>query len=113
MSKWLRYYRTAERPSLEIWWQDDDGTLIDFSTGYTWSLKIGNVGSAALLTKTVGITGAVGAGVEPTGTPNVTVAWTTGELDLAAGNYELQLTATASGVDRVLTTPIQIIDVIT
>lgn len=109
----IRYHTSAERPALEMWIQDDDGTLIDFSSGYTFELKIGATGSAALLTKTTGITGAVGSGTEPTGTPNVSVAWAAGELDITPGAYGLQLTATTGGLDRVFTTPIRITGVIT
>ena len=100
MSGPLRYYQGAERPALKLWLQDDDGTLIDFSTGYTFELKIGLAGQAALLTKTAGIVGAAGAGVEPTGTPNVTVSWTSGELAITVGAYSWQLKATTGGLDR-------------
>ncbi|MEZ5409595.1 MAG: hypothetical protein R2761_16315 [Acidimicrobiales bacterium] len=99
MSTVLRYYRGAERPALQLWIQDDDGTLVDFSSGYTFSFKIGD--TTALLTKTSGIVGAAGAGVEPTGTPNITVNWSTGELDITPGAYSWELTATTGGLDRI------------
>jgi len=98
----LQYRSNAERPGTSIWWFDDAGNLIDFSSGYTFSLKIGPRGGAALLTKTSNITGAAGAGVEPTGTPNVTITWGAGELNLTPGAYEFELTATTSSADRVL-----------
>jgi hypothetical protein len=60
----LRYHKTAERPSAELWLEDIDGTLIDFASGYTFSLKIGNKGSTALLTKTSGITGSLHVAVD-------------------------------------------------
>lgn len=109
----VSYYKSAERPSLRLWLLDDERDLIDFSSGYTFSLKIGAAGSTALLTKTSGITGAAGAGTAPTGTPNVTVEWTSGELNIAAGNHVGQLTATTGGLDRVFTFPIQILDTVT
>ena len=109
----VSYYKSAERPSLRLWLLDDERDLIDFSTGYTFSLKIGSAGSTALLTKSSGITGAAGAGVAPSGTPNVTVEWTAGELSIAAGNYTLQLTATTGGLDRLFSLPIQILDTVT
>lgn len=109
----IRYHKTADRPALKLWLFDDDGTLIDFSSGYTFSLKIGNSGSAALLTKTSNITGAAGSGTEPTGTPNVTVTWTAGELALTPNEYECELTATTSSLDRVFEFGITILDVIT
>lgn len=109
----IEYLKTAERPALKFWLFDDDGSLIDFSTaGYTFSFKIGVPGSTALLTKTASITGAAGAGVEPTGTPNVTVTWTAGELALAVGTYHWQLTATITALDRVFQGDITIVDVI-
>ena len=63
----LRYHRTAELPELAMWLEDDAGALIDFSSGWSFELKIGTPGSPALLTKTTGIAGAVGAGSEPDG----------------------------------------------
>lgn len=113
MTKRLQYHTTAERPSVSMWLQDDDGSLIDFSTGYTFSLKVGTPGSAAVLTKTTGIVGAAGAGVEPTGTPNITVAWSTGELAISPGIYTWQLTATSGGTDRLFEGTIRIDPVIT
>lgn len=109
----LSYRANAERPGLNIWWFDDAGSLIDFSSGYTYSLKIGPKGGTALLTKTTGITGAAGAGVEPTGTPNIVVTWSTGELAITPGVYELELTATTSSTDRVLVADIVIIAALT
>jgi hypothetical protein len=113
LSRHLSYHKNAERPAAELWWNDDDGTLIDFASGYTWSLKIGVVGSTALLTKTTNITGAAGSGTEPDGTPNVVITWTAGELALTAGSYTWQLTATTSSLDRVTDGTIDILDVIT
>lgn len=110
----LRYHKNAERPAAELWLYDDDGTLIDYSTGTpTFSFKIGTKGSTALLTKTTNITGAAGSGVEPTGTPNVTITWTAGELSIAPGNYEWQLCVTVSSLDRVFSGTIAILDTIT
>ncbi len=109
----ITYPRGAERPALEIWWVDDDGGLIDFSTGYTFELKLGTPGSTAILTKTTGITGAAGAGVEPTGTPNITVAWAAGELDITPGGYVLQLVATTGGLDRIRLEPFEIAKTVT
>lgn len=110
----LTYAKTADRPAAEGWIFDDDGALIDFSSGsYSYQLKIGNPGSAALLTKTSGITGAAGAGVEPTGTPNIVITWSAGELAITPGTYTAQLTATISSLDRVYSGVITILDVVT
>ncbi len=109
----LRYKKTAERPALKLWLLDDDLSLIDM-TSYAFSLKVGHVGSAALLTKASNIAGAVGAGAEPSGTPNVVVTWTAGELAaLNAGLYDFELTCTLTGLDRVFADSLEIIDVIT
>ena len=108
----LIYKRNAERPAVEMWLRDDDATLIDFSSGYTWTLKIGELGTTALLTKTTGIVGAAGAGSEPTGTPNVVVSWTAGELNLTPGTYAWVLTATTGGLDRVFSGTITIEDIV-
>lgn len=97
----LAWNQNAERPGMSLWIFDSSGALIDFSSGYTYSLKLGQRGGAALLTKSTGITGAVGAGVEPTGTPNVVITWSAGELDLSPGVYRAQLTCTTSSADRV------------
>ena len=113
MSQTLRYHSTAERPAAKLWLFDDDGTLIDFSSGYTFALKIGTKGSAALATKSSGFTGATGAGIEPTGTPNVTITWTAGELAITPGTYTWILTATTNSLDRVFEGIFEIEDVIT
>lgn len=109
MSGALKYYQGAERPALKLWLLDDDGTLIDFSLGYSFTLKIGLAGQTPLLTKTTGITGAVGAGVEPTGSPNVTVAWAAGELGIPVGSYTWSLTATTGGLDRIFAGAFQVL----
>ncbi len=103
MSGPLRYHAGAERPALKLWLQDDDGALIDFSAGYTFEFKVGLAGQAAVLTKTSGIAGAAGAGVEPTGTPNVVVTWAADELAVTPGAYSWQLKATSVGLDRYFT----------
>jgi len=75
----------------------ENGTVLDLSTGHTFALKVGTPGSAALLTKSTGITGAATS-------PNVTIAWaTTGELNtLPPGIYDADLiiTRTADSKDR-------------
>lgn len=109
----VQYHKTAELPALKLWWFNDDGVLIDFSGAWTFVLKIGRPRSAALLTKSSGITGAVGSGEEPDGVPNVVVTWSAGELNLTAGGYGAQLTATSGGLDRVTLFPFDVLDVIT
>lgn len=84
-------------PDLPIEWKED-GTLIDFTSGWTFELKVGSPGSAALFTKTTGFTGAATA-------PNLTIQFaTTGELNtLAAGRYTAQLRATRTSDSRTRT----------
>lgn len=95
----VEYVRGSELPVLSITWYDADKNLIDFSTDHSFTLKIGNIGEVALLTKTSGIQGAAMA-------PNVVVTWsTTGELNtLPGGTYHAQLTAQriADGKERTM-----------
>jgi hypothetical protein len=83
------YIQGADLPDLTFDWRDRNAVLIDFSTGYTFVLKLGKPGQAATLTKSTGITGAATS-------PNVTAAWSTsGELNtIAPGVYTLDLIAT-------------------
>jgi len=114
MATTIHYFRTAERPDLKFWLQDDDGVLIDLSTGYTFAFKLGQPGSAATFTKTAGITGAAGSGTESSGTPNVTVSFTAAELDaLTIGSTTWQLRATSGGLDRIYQGYFSLHDVIT
>lgn len=110
----LRYNRLAERPDIQLWLEDDDGNLINFAVpAYTFTWKIGEDGVTAVFTKTSGITGAVGAGVEPSGTPNVTLTFTAGELaNVPVGRYRWQLTATTSSLDRLFKGRITVEDAI-
>lgn len=59
-----------------------NGTTIDYSTGYTFTVLLLN-GATTALTKTSGITGAA-AGV-------VTTEWAVGEFDLAPATYRVLL----------------------
>jgi len=110
----LRYHKTAERPDSKLWLLDDDGTLINFATGYTFTFKIGRRGTAAVLTKTSGILGTAGAGAEPDGDPNVTIVYSAGEFAAVAPSpsYRWQLTATTGGLDRVFEGGFELVEVI-
>lgn len=105
MTNRITRHRNAERPATTLEIKDGTGDLIDFSTGYTFSFKIGEVSASALLIKTSGITGAATS-------PNITIAWAAGELDLAPGTYLWQLTATTSSADRVYEGAFVVLDVI-
>lgn len=112
MSDVIQYHQGSERPALQLWLLDDDGSLIDFSTGWAFTFKIGQVGEVAALTKLTGITGAVGSGSQPSGTPNVSVDWAAGELAIPVGSYEWQLSCTNSGKRRVFGGVFRILGVI-
>lgn len=110
MTTRLQWTSESELPYLRIWWEDEDGNLVDFSAGVTaWLLRIGNLGESALLEKTTGITGYAGSGTEPDGNPNVVVTWQPGELNITPGTYTLQIFATFGALgQRALQTPINI-----
>lgn len=97
----VTYVQGAERPGLALWIQDRAGSLIDFSTGYTFTITIGAPNDTPVLTKTSGINGAAGAGSEPSGTPNVVVTWAADELDITPGIYGWWLTASTTSLDRI------------
>lgn len=94
------YVQGAELPSITFDWEDSNGDLIHFgSVAHTFTLKIGEPGQAALLTKTTGITGADTS-------PNVTIDWAaSGELNtLTSGSHsgDLIATRTSDGRQRIL-----------
>lgn len=115
----VRYYRGVTRPALQLWLQEANGLLIDFSSGWTFELKLGvaprrpqGIPGAAVLTKTTGIAGAAGAGEEPNGTPNVVVTWAGSELDHPYGSYVWQLKATTGGNPRIFAGLLDIVPVL-
>jgi hypothetical protein len=85
----VSYVQGADLPDLALEWLDGAGSVVDFSSGWTFVLKLGTPGQAADVTKNTGITGAATS-------PNVTIAWaTSNELNtLGPGVYSLHLTAT-------------------
>lgn len=106
----VEYFIGDESDGLALWWYRSDApsTLVDFSASHTFSSKLylasdsakTNVFNAA---KTTGFTGAAGAGVKPSGTPNLTVSWaTSGELNsvTTAGLYVFQIVATRTSDSR-------------
>jgi hypothetical protein len=104
------YVQGAELPDAACTWLEWTGQPIQFVTdGYTFQMKIAaELGDAALLTKTAGLTG-TDAGV-------VTVVWASGELaPLPPGYYVVQLRATRPDAkDRVYKfLPLRILPAIT
>lgn len=77
----------ADLPDLVITTLDGSGDPIDFSTGYTFEIKVGRRGETAQFTKTTNVTGGVGS---------VTISWaTSGELNtLTPGLWLVQGKAT-------------------
>lgn len=92
----MQYVTGSDLPDLAVSWYDSNGNLIDFSTGYTYQVKVAPVNSlVASFTKTTNITGAATA-------PNLTISWSTsGELNsLSEGTYEVQIQATRTSDSR-------------
>ena len=79
---------TASLPDAAFCWQDNNGDVIDFSSGWTFELKLGRTPAPSVVTKTAGITGQSTA-------PNIIVQWAPNELAvLTPGFWTIQLTAT-------------------
>lgn len=101
----MKYVVGSELPDLTLEWYDRSGALIDFSSGWTFQVKVAPVGSTtASFTKTTGITGAATA-------PNVIIGWVAADLGaLTAGSYEVQVKATrnSDSKDRFNPDPIRI-----
>ncbi len=89
------YGAGAELPGLTLPWQEETApgiwTNLNLSAGYTFTLTLVTPNGTTTLTKTTGITGAVGS---------VAVAWAAGELDLAPGLYALKLRARETATDK-------------
>ena len=94
----IDYSQHAEDPGAGVWWTDRTDALVDF-TGYTFTAKI-HAGGTTALTKTSGITGSAGSGSPSSGTPNIAIDWSTGELNITPGEYTLELTPRSGGRDR-------------
>lgn len=92
----LEYTVGAELPDYELTWNDADGDLIDYSTGWTFELRVDTP------TPTVKSTGIIGAATAP----NVTVSIADGEWDdlPAPATFGAQLWAhrESDGRDRVM-----------
>lgn len=83
------YVENAELPDLALTWLDSHGDIIDFSSGYTFSVAVGVVGSAAIFTKSTGI-------VASASDPNLTLQWATaGELSTLTAGTTYTATVTA------------------
>lgn len=96
----LMYYRGDELPAF-VGEVTENGKETDFSSGYTFEVKIADSTGTVVLTKTAGISGSLG---------EITVEWATSELDLAPGSYTVQLrfVRQADGYDETHQTPMKI-----
>lgn len=92
------YRQDQELPSFAVAWYDNADALINFSSGYTFTVKLVDLADGTVaLTKTTNISGAATS-------PNVTVAWAAGELSTltARHQYAVHLVANnGAGTDRV------------
>ncbi len=77
---------------------EENGTLLDLSSGYTFQLIVGDGGLSGgtdgFAKTSPGITGATGSGTQfDGGVPNLVIKWeTTGELNvISAGHYPMEL----------------------
>ena len=92
----------ASLPDASFLWYDNAGNLIDFSTGWTFTMKIGQPPNGSNIYKTSGFYGFASVN----GSANLVVRWANGELSsLKSGRYYFQITATqiSSGAQRILT----------
>jgi hypothetical protein len=90
MATAVTYIRGAELPPLLVQMLDENNDVIDFTAASGFTLKMGLDTSSTVVTKTSGITGS---------TTGATIAWASGDLEIASGNYIAELTATISGLD--------------
>ncbi|MEM9515420.1 MAG: hypothetical protein AAGA42_11250 [Actinomycetota bacterium] len=90
------YRADQELPSYAVEWKDRTGAIIDFSTGWTFTVQLEHRQERTVaLTKSSGITGG-------STSPNVIIAWGQDELNITPGSYFLWLVATdSSGNTRV------------
>jgi hypothetical protein len=93
----VKYFKGSDGPPTPVFWRDWTGQLVDFSSGWTFVVKVGTTDAVSTsFTKNTGITGAVGSLDAKPPVPNITIAWaTSGELNsLSPGVYLVQIQAT-------------------
>lgn len=97
MTNPLEYVQGTELPDIQVTWKDSTGTVIPFvSQPHTFSFRLPTFSKGTLGGAQVGITTADAA-------PNVTIAFSAGDLDsITPGIYSGQLWArrTADSKDR-------------
>lgn len=75
------YLANQDSPGIQIIWTDGNGNLIDFSTS-TMTVRLVDANGDVVLNKTLGVVGTATS-------PNVTITWAPGDLDLTPGDYQL------------------------
>jgi len=102
------YTKGAELPAITIDALDTNGQPIDFSSGWTFAVKVGEPGKTAVATAAT-VTGA-------SSKPNLTIDWPSNALAaLVTGvTYTVQLTATLTLTeqDRIYSTQIRVVDAV-
>jgi hypothetical protein len=92
----FRRTKGAELPDIAITWYDPAGALYNFSSGWTFAVRIGNPGQTALVSPSA--TGAATA-------PNLTITFAPDALNtIAAGSYHLDVTPRFTGTSKDLDT---------
>jgi hypothetical protein len=105
----IEYYVGAELDPIDITWKEaDESTVRDFSSGWTFTVLVGQIGQPAEITKTTGITGSAPPG------PNVVIDWDPDELDvLVPGEYVFAVIARfTTGQDAIRTGQLTILDTV-
>lgn len=83
----VEIYQNQELPDWGVEWPDREGVAVNFSSGYTFELRLVR-GGAVKLDKTTGITGSASF-------PNLTVVWDLGEMDdIDPGVHDCVIVAT-------------------
>lgn len=92
----------ASLPNANFLWLDSSGNPLDFSTGWSFSMKIGQPPNAYKIAKSSGFFGLT----SNNGSSNLVVTWGNNELSsLSSGRWYFQITATqtSNGAQRILT----------
>jgi hypothetical protein len=96
MSQVFQRTKGSELEDIDITWYDPAGAIRDFSAGWTFAIRIGTPGQAALVEPS-----AAGAATAP----NLTISFAAGALDtIPAGSYHLDVTPRFTGTSQDLTT---------
>lgn len=91
----IQLIKGQTRPALTFTWKDSSGNVLNFSTGFTGTCKIGEKGATALTT--------IASVALAATSPNVTVTPTTAEMaPLVVGEtYILQLSIASASEPRI------------